>query len=425
MRDRKQTVRLSIAAVLVGLLAGFVCSSFHLTLSAADDLRHHVILRAEKSVLGDIMIVVTIAALSAAAAWLVRRFAPAATGSGIPHVEAVLRSAVSPASARFIPVKFFGGVMAIGSGLALGREGPSVQMGAGVAHVIAKWFGLNWRNMKALIAGGAGAGLASAFNAPVAGAVFVLEELVGEFDRRNSLVALATSGAAISVSWAMVGDVLVFDLPHLHRSQVATQPLFLLMGLFIGLLSYIYNHTLLAVISKVGRLPFPVEWRAGSIGAVAGICVLIVPEWIGGGEGLAQSVLVGGIPLYIIPLLFVFRLSFGAFSYAAATPGGLFAPMLALGALAGYGFGGVAQLLLPELQIQPSAFAVVGMAAFFVGTVRAPLTGIILVLEMTGNPTSLLLPLLTGCCGAMFVAEMLKLRPIYSSLEVRAEQGRR
>ncbi len=425
MNDHMQNLRLALAAVLVGILAGAVCSAFHLILDFVNDLREARLTKVGDSLFEDVLIIACIAALSGGAAWLVRRFAPEASGSGIPHVEAILRSAVSPMSPRLLVVKFVGGVMAVGGGLALGREGPSVQMGAGVAHVIAKWLRLTWHNMKALIAGGAGAGLACAFNAPVAGALFVLEELLGQFDRRTSLVALGISGVAISVSWAIAGNIQIFELPELHSSKAATQPLFLLCGAFVGLLSVLYNRTIMTTVRHVGRLSIPVEIRAAFIGAVVGILALIVPDWIGGGEPLTQSILIGAIPLGIIPALFVFRLLISAFSYAAATPGGLFAPMLALGASAGFGFGALADIAFPALEIQTAAFAVVGMAAFFTGSVRAPLTGIVLVLEMTGDPTALLLPLLTGCCGATLVVEFLRLRPIYESLALRAESGKR
>src|SRR5438105_14309364 len=130
----------------------------------------------------------------AAAAWLVRRFSPYGCGSGMPHVGAALDRQLPPAPPRLILVKFFGGLLAIGSGLALGREGPSVQMGAVVAHIVGRIAGRGWPDRRALLAAGAGAGLAVAFNAPIAGAIFVLEELVRRFDTRIAIAALGASG---------------------------------------------------------------------------------------------------------------------------------------------------------------------------------------------------------------------------------------
>ena len=148
---------------------------------------------------GFLVVVLAGAVAPAIAAWLVRRFSPYASGSGIPHVEAALAQEVPPAPIGLVPVKFFGGILAIGSGLALGREGPSVQIGAGIAVFTARLFRLDWADCRVLLAAGAGAGLATAFNAPIAGAVFVLEELVRRFEHRIAIAALAASATAIAV----------------------------------------------------------------------------------------------------------------------------------------------------------------------------------------------------------------------------------
>jgi CIC family chloride channel protein len=140
------------------------------------------------------------AGATALAAWLVRRFAPQASGSGIPNVEAELEARLSPAPLSLLPVKFAGGLLAIGAGLALGREGPTVQMGANLAEVLRRVFRRGWPDARVLLAAGAGAGLATAFNAPLAGAIFVLEELVRRFEPRVAIAALAASATAIGVS---------------------------------------------------------------------------------------------------------------------------------------------------------------------------------------------------------------------------------
>jgi CIC family chloride channel protein len=159
------------------------------------------------------------AAAIAVAAWLVRRFSTHASGSGIPHVEAVLKQELPPAPLSLVPVKFVGGGLAIGSGLALGREGPSVQMGASVAHLVGKLFQRDWPDCRVLLAAGAGAGLATAFNAPIAGAVFVLEELVRHFETRIAIAALGASATAMSVARLFIGEQPEFsvDPPQVLR----------------------------------------------------------------------------------------------------------------------------------------------------------------------------------------------------------------
>ena len=424
MRDLNHLLGLALVALATGAIGGAVCAAFRLALIAGDDWRAAGLAQAQGAFWGGALVVLAAAALAAGAAALVRRIAPAASGSGIPHVEAVLHSELPPAPLKFIPIKFLGGMMAIGGGLALGREGPSVQMGAGIAHSMARLTRLSWEDTRALLAGGAGAGLATAFNAPAAGAIFVLEELEGRFDRRMSVVALGCSVGAITVSRAILGDALDFALPDVAAPVWAVQPLFLLFGLICGLLSVLYNRSLLRTLSLVGAIRAPVELRAAAIGAAVGAVALVAPGWIGGGEAPSQRALYGEIAPLVLPGLFLFRLALGALSYAAATPGGLFAPMLALGAMAGLGFGYLVQAIAPGLPVEPAAFAAVGMAALFAGAVRAPLTGMVLVIEMTGA-SQLLLPLLSGCFAAMFVAESFREAPIYQALGHRAAQDKR
>jgi chloride channel protein, CIC family len=198
---------LALLALIVGAAAGLVGAIFRLTLEQADRLRDALIAWAQGEKLpGFLFVVATCAATALIAAWLVRRFSPHASGSGIPHVEAVLNEEIPQAPFHLIWVKFCGGVLAIGSGLALGREGPSVQMGASVAHLVGKVFRREWPDCRVLLAAGAGAGLATAFNAPMAGAVFVLEELVRRFELRIAVAAVGASATGIAVARAFLGD---------------------------------------------------------------------------------------------------------------------------------------------------------------------------------------------------------------------------
>ncbi len=184
-RDEGSLPVLALMALLAGGASGLICAGFRLALIKADHFREAVIARAHVGGLVGFVLVTASAALAvASAAWLVRRFSPYASGSGIPQVEAALDEQLPPAPPHLILVKFFGGLLAIGSGLALGREGPSVQMGAVIAHIVGRMSGRGWQDRKALLAAGAGAGLAVAFNAPIAGAIFVFEELVRRFDMR-------------------------------------------------------------------------------------------------------------------------------------------------------------------------------------------------------------------------------------------------
>lgn len=416
---------LSLLSILTGIVVGAICGTFRLLLNRADELRNVLSLHTFHNFPAGLFLIVIGSGTAFIAALLVKRLAPLASGSGIPHVEAVLAGLATPATIGLIPVKFVGGLLAIGGGLALGREGPSVQMGATAANTIGRLLRLGPADCRSLLAAGAGAGLATAFNAPGAGAIFVLEELVGRFEARTVCSALGASVSAILVARALLGgqpDFTVIDAPLVI--SVSTQLLFLLTGLAVGLLSVVYNRTLLATLRVAEQINISVEVRAAVIGAIGGLVVWLAPHLAGGGDWITQSAINGTLVWTALPLLYVMRLFFGSISYAAATPGGLFAPMLALGALAGMGCGDLAHVLMPALAGQVTPFVIVGMAGMFAGAVRAPLTGIILVTEMTNMP-SLLLPLLSGSFAAMFVADGMGEAPIYEALRNRAAAEKR
>jgi CIC family chloride channel protein len=407
-------------SLLVGAAIGLVGAAFRLSLGWADWLRDVLVTWAHgESAAGVLLVTVSCAAATGVAAWLVRRLCPHASGSGIPHVEAVLKEELPPAQFRLIPVKFVGGILSIGAGLALGREGPTVQMGASLAHLVGKVFRCSWPDCRVLMAAGAGAGLATAFNAPIAGAVFVLEELVRRFETRIAIAALGASATAISVARLFLGDQPEFrvnELPYVRSAAIA---LFFVLGAVAGFVAVAYNHALLRTIPAADRLGrWPVELRAALVGGGVGILAWFAPSLVGGGEVLTQNTLSGAVTLGVLPLVFLLRFGLGPVSYAARTPGGLFAPMLVLGAQLGLLFGALCRLAFPALDLPPEAFAVVGMAAFFTGVVRAPVTGIVLIIEMTGSFT-MLLPMLGACFVAMLVPTMLGNEPIYDSLRER------
>jgi chloride channel protein, CIC family len=412
---------LALLALVAGALAGLVGAIFRLSLQEADHLRDGLIGWAHgQEAVGFFLVLAVCGGATAVAAWLVRRHSPHAAGSGIPHVEAVLRGELPQAPFNLIPVKFFGGLLAIGAGLALGGEGPSVQMGASLAHLVGKVFHRDWPDCRVLVAAGAGAGLGTAFNAPIAGAVFVLEELVQRFEHRIAIAALGASATALGVARVLLGDAPDFHVHALGSADAGTRPLYFVFGAVAGVLAIAYNRLLLATRAAAHRLAqAPVELRAALIGTTVGILGWFAPDLVGGGDAITQHVLTGSVSLAAIPAAFLVRFALGPVSYAAGTPGGLFAPMLVLGAQFGFVSGGVCRALLPYLDVQPEGFAIVGMAAFFTGVVRAPITGIVLATEMTGS-VSMVLPMLCACSMAMLMPTLLNDPPIYESLRERA-----
>lgn len=415
------TLRLAGLALLAGLAAGLICALFRLALQSADGFRGAVLQMAQENpALGLPAAIFLGAAATTLAAFLVRRFSRPAAGSGIPHVELVLRGEGQPAPLLLIPVKFFGGLLAIGAGLALGREGPSVQMGASLAHALGRPFRLSRADARVLLASGAGAGLAVAFNAPIAGAIFVLEELVQRFEHRISLAAIGASAAAIALSRPLLGSAPDFSFQqNFAPPPLPDQALFLAAGLWFGALAVVYDRLLLgamALYAKPAGLS-PLQ-KAALTGAAVGCLGFFAPNLIGGGDGLTQSALDGVGAGPGLAAAFALRLALSVMSYAVGTPGGLFAPMLTLGTQAGLMFGEAAQAIFPDAP-PPKIFALVGMAGFFAAVVRAPITGLALVAEMTGGGPYFL-AMLAASFSAMLVPTLVGQPPIYDSLRAPA-----
>ena len=265
-------------------------------------------------------------------------------------------------------------------------------------------------------------GLATAFNAPIAGAIFVLEELVRRFELRVAIAALGASATAISVSRVLLGDASDFHVRALSHAGAATRPLYFVLGALAGIAGVAFNRLLLATVAAVGRLEgCPVELRAGVIGAFAGVLAWFAPDLVGGGDPLTQRALLGADALALLPFIF---LSGSASARSPMRPGrrGACLPPCSCSE-PNWDCSSVqfCQVLFPTSSLEPEGFAVVGMAAFFIGVVRAPLTGIVLVVEMTANVT-MLLPMLGASFMAMLAPTLMRDPPIYDSLRERTLQ---
>lgn len=413
----QQRRRIFPRAALVGFLAGMMAIVFRSLLSLGDIARINLITWAHQSPsIGWLVPMIGSAAGAILALALVRAYAPETSGSGIPHIEMVLHRLSDLRWRHILPVKLFGGTIAMGSGLALGREGPTVQMGGAIGAMVAEWLGAPTQERLTLIAAGAGAGLAAAFNAPLSGLVFVLEEVQRDF--RPLVFGATFIAAAIAdiLARLTVGQLPVFAIPSYPVPSLTALPTFAILGIVTGLLGVFFNRSLLATMKLFGHFNKRTKLLgAGFVGATIGLVGWFAPEVIGGGHSLTETTLVGGVMLAAIPLLFLLRFGLTLMSYATGAPGGIFAPLLVLGALIGLSVGDVAHVIAPLAVPQPAVFAVVGMAAYFTAIVRAPLTGIVLVIEMTGN-YNLMLPLLVACFGAYAVAEGLRDLPIYEAL---------
>jgi CIC family chloride channel protein len=413
---------LAALSIAVGIFSGIVAASFRLLLHAADGWRTYFIVRAHSwGVPGFILVVLGVAVLASTAALLVSRFAPETAGSGIPRVEHQVRTGSFGQSHFTLIIKFVGGLLAIGGGLVLGREGPTVQMGSGIGRLIGRAFQRNLDECRILLAAGAGTGLAIAFNAPIAGAIFVLEELLGSFDIAFATATLGASASAICTTRGFLGHSPDFQVLPLAYLDFGVFPASLVVGLLMGFLGTAYNRTILFALNLSSRFTaFHGTVRAGVIGAFVGAVGWFTPLLIGSGDALTQNILDGRLNIAALGYGFLLHFFLGPISYSTRTPGGLFAPMLAVGAQAGTLFFAVWAHFIPYLNATPQHFAIIGMAAFFASVVRAPLTGIILAVELTGS-FSLFLPMLAATFGAVIVASLTKCPPIYQSLREASE----
>ncbi len=415
-----RVIRISLASLLTGLLIGIVGGGFRFFLIAADHRRYALILWAHRWPYIGWLAPIALGLLGAAVARLmVARFSPEAEGSGVQRVEAVFSGEVKPARHSILPVKFFGGIIAIGSGLALGREGPVVQMGASLASLVSRFLLKQDDDIRVVDAAGAGAGLAVAFNAPIGGSLFVFEELTSNFTPWLLVATLAAASCAVWIVRLMLGNRLDFIVRQVSLTAVWQAWPFLVLGVLLGAAGALYNTTIIALLRIADRFSQrSIVLPAACIGATVGLVAWFAPTIVGGGDNLTQSILSGHGTILALTAIFLLRFVLGPWSYAAGTPGGLFAPLLVLGASGGALFGLVLLHFLPTSGITTVACAVVGMAALFSATVRAPLTGIVLTVEMTGRG-DLTLGLLVASLVAMVVAMLLGSEPIYETLKRR------
>lgn len=418
-------VLVCVAATLAGAIVGVVGAAFRWCLGAGEDVRVDLVEWALRLPGPGWLIPVGAAALCATIAGLLVRWEPQAVGSGIPHVEAVFLGEARPPRISVLPARFVGGVLAIGAGLVLGREGPTVHMGAAVGAEAARRTRLRRRDARTVEVALAGAGLAVAFNAPVAGVLFTLEEVTKSLRPRIVVATVLAAAAAIVSSRLLLGNHPDFEVGRIVVPDLAWLPLFVVFGVLTGVLGAGYNMVVLWFGDRVAAVPkIPNPLKATVIGAMVGVALCVAPLTVGDGDSLTQMILDGHqFVLLTAAGLLAARFISGPLSYSAAVPGGLFAPLLAVGALWGFVFAGCFGAVWPEdTTFLVIPMAIVGMTALFGATVRAPLTGIAIVIEMTAT-MSVAIPAAVAMMSAVLTARAVGAAPIYDSLRSRMPAG--
>ena len=414
-------VLLCVTAIVAGVAIGFIGGAFRWCLETADRLRIDLVEWTHGLPGPGWLVPMAAAALGATLAALIVRWVPLAAGSGIQHVEAVYKGEAQPPLLPLLPAKFVGGVLSIGSGLVLGREGPTVHMGAAIGAETAQRAGLGDSDVRMMQTAVGGAGLAVAFNAPIGGTMFALEEVTKSFRLQTVLATLIAAATAVGCMRFLLGNEPDFHVEAIGAPALAWLPLFVVFGLLTGCLGAVYNRLLLWFLDRVGGIRrIPAVAKAAVIGAIIGLAMFIYPLAVGGGDTLTQLILSGhDILLPVVAGVLMVRFVAGPLSYSAAVPGGLFAPLLAVGALWGLLFIGALGAVWPgDMTTLAIPMALVGMAAFFGATVRAPVTAIVLVIEMTAT-TAVAIPMIVATAAAVLVAKLTGSPPIYDSLRER------
>ena len=421
-RDKTPLAVLLMAAV-VGTLAGLVGVAFEKSVNWVQNLRIGALVEvADHWFLVWPLAFILSALLAMVGYFLVRRFAPEAGGSGIPEIEGALEELRPVRWWRVLPVKFIGGMGTLGAGMVLGREGPMVQLGGNLGRMVVDVFRMRSPEARhTLLATGAAAGLSAAFNAPLAGILFIIEEMRPQF-RYNliSIKAVFTGVIMATIVFRIFnGDKAVIEVGKLSNAPVNTLWLYLILGMIFGCIGPLFNTLVLRTQDMFQRIHGGniKKWVliGGLIGGSCGVLGLIQPAASGGGFNLIPIAAAGNFSVGLLLFIFIARVITTLLCFSSGAPGGIFAPMLALGTLLGTAFGMAATPLFPAYHLDAGTFAIAGMGALLAASVRAPLTGIVLVLEMTDN-YQLILPMIITCLGATLLAQFLGGKPLYSTI---------
>ncbi|SNS77617.1 H+/Cl- antiporter ClcA [Anaerovirgula multivorans] len=408
-------LKLLVQGIIVGIFSGFLIVFYRIALEKAEELRPFILsLAVPKYILIPIWLLFLII-LAYIVGVLIKK-EPLISGSGIPQVEGVLLRKINMNWLSVIITKFIGGVISIGAGLSLGREGPSIQLGATMGQGVSKIFKRIKIEEKYLITSGASAGLAAAFNAPLAGVMFALEEVHKHFSPLILLSAMSASLTADFISKHFFGLKPVFTFNNVLPLPLESYGYIVFLGIIVGVFGAVFNSSLLKTQDIYAKQKWlPVKFRPMIPFLVAGLLAFTFPQVLGGGHSLIDSLINDNLTIKMLLIILSIKFIFSMISYGSGAPGGIFFPLLVLGALTGAVYGNILVHFFGFNTEYINNFIILAMAGYFTAIVRAPITGSILITEMTGS-FSHLLSLSIISLVAYVVADLLKSEPIYESL---------
>lgn len=412
-------LRLFLEGNLIGVCTGLVIALFRFLLELSEEWQPAFYAYLRENPLATIGWFTVLAGIGYVLCWIVRRDGMT-SGSGIPQIKGILAGQMHMNWARVLVLKFIGAVLGIGAGLSLGREGPSVQLGACVGQGIGRFGHRSRAENRYLLTAGAGAGLAAAFNAPLAGVIFCLEELTKNFSPLVLMGAIAATVTSTTVTQVFFGMQPVFhlgDIPVARTGDIYL--LIVILGIFVGVLGLAFNRMLTISLDAYAHAPLR-DWQKPIVPLfTAGILGFVLPQVLGGGSRLVDSLVVTDYSLLMLLVLLAGKFFFTMLCFGSGVPGGIFLPMLVLGSVGGAVFAQLAVVLGLMDPVWTVDCIVFGMAAYFAAVVKSPVTGAILIMEMTGSFDHMLALILVSMT-AYLVADLTDGLPVYDMLLSRS-----
>jgi H+/Cl- antiporter ClcA len=415
---RTESIYLIIRGLEVGVASGLICVAYRFMLQIAEQGLDKVLSFVKGSPVKIALWLLLLAAIGVFVSYI-NKWEPDAAGSGIPQTSGDIRGYFSLNWWRVIIAKFIGGTITVFGGLSLGREGPSVQLGGMAAKGAAVLTKADKTTEKRMLSCGAGAGMSAAFNAPIAGTMFIFEEIHHGLDRSIMCMGIVATIVADFISKIFFGQDPIFHY-EAQPFPLRCYPVLLLMGVVLGVCGTLYNHIMVkaqSLYKKISKIPAPVKMAL--VFVISGVVGLYLPQVLCGGHRMTYLLMKENPQLKMLIILLIAKFIFGVFSFSSGAPGGTLYPLCILGAYIGAICGDISIDTLGLDAELRQEFVIVGMAGLFASIVRAPLTGIILVFELTGNMESLL-PLATVSLISYAVANVIGTAPFYAILFERA-----
>lgn len=409
----KYIFRLTIQGVMVGIFAGLMVCLYRFLLAGSENILRDYLCIIRGNVLYIILFFIVLAIMGILIDFLIKWEVDSA-GSGIPQVYAEVKGHMEANWAKVLSSKIIAGVLTALGGLSLGPEGPSVQIGGMAGKGVAKLFKGSKTDELRLILVGSAVGITAAFNAPLAGVIFVFEEINHGFDKTLIFIALVSAIVADFVSKVIFGQATILSFP-IYDIPLDSYWILIVLGVIIGFLGYAYNIGMMKSSDMVNNLKIPSWIKFVLVFMVSGVVALMIPEISDGGHFMMDMLDVAIPSLGVLVVLLILKYLFSMFSFSSGAPGGIFLPILVLGAYIGAVFGSI---VVPPMGLGHDLiyrFIVISMAGFFAATVRSPITGIVLLAEMSGSTDSLVAMIIVSLI-AYVIPTLLGNEPIYESL---------